>query len=254
MGHDVFISHSSKDAAVAHAILRQLERDGVRCWIAPRDIVPGATWATSIVQAITGSRLMVLVVSANSNQSSHVCREVERSIGKGVPVVPVRIDDVVPTGDLEYFLSACHWMRMPAETSDEHLRQLSDAVRVLLARAADGPPAATTAPQVSPRLVSASRVWDERSVDPAARPLSQAATTRRTAGEAAEAGVNWEPGLLERARVELATYMGPMARVLVTRAAARANTPATLRDLLAADIPSPDERERFRRNAAWANR
>ena len=42
MAHDVFISHSSHDRAAAEAALAALERAGHSCWIAPRDIVPGA--------------------------------------------------------------------------------------------------------------------------------------------------------------------------------------------------------------------
>src|SRR5215472_7170060 len=40
----VFISHSSKDREIADAICAHLESAGIKCWIAPRDIEPGATW------------------------------------------------------------------------------------------------------------------------------------------------------------------------------------------------------------------
>jgi serine/threonine-protein kinase len=52
--------------------------------------------------------------------------------------------------------------------------------------------------------------------------------------------------VLERARTALATYIGPMARVIVTRAAAKSQTLKQLYDLLAAEIPTPEDRERFR--------
>lgn len=41
MAHDVFISHSAKDKEAAHGLCAGLEARGLRCWIAPRDIVPG---------------------------------------------------------------------------------------------------------------------------------------------------------------------------------------------------------------------
>ena len=41
MAHDVFLSHSVKDKAVAEAIVARLEAESVTCWIAPRDVVPG---------------------------------------------------------------------------------------------------------------------------------------------------------------------------------------------------------------------
>ena len=47
MKADVFISHSSKDKHVADAICAVLERRGLRCWIAPRDVTPGASWGAA---------------------------------------------------------------------------------------------------------------------------------------------------------------------------------------------------------------
>jgi hypothetical protein len=52
MAHDVFISHSSKDKLAADAACAVLEGEGIRCWIAPRDITPGAEWSASIIDAI----------------------------------------------------------------------------------------------------------------------------------------------------------------------------------------------------------
>src|SRR5882724_11997376 len=45
MSHDVFISHASKDAASAQAVCGALETTHVRCWMAPRDILPGEEYA-----------------------------------------------------------------------------------------------------------------------------------------------------------------------------------------------------------------
>jgi len=63
MAHDVFVSHSVKDKAVADAILAPLEADSMTCWIAPRDVVPGANWGESIIDAIESSRIMILLFS-----------------------------------------------------------------------------------------------------------------------------------------------------------------------------------------------
>lgn len=38
---DVFISYSSVNKDAANAICHVLEENGVRCWIAPRDILQG---------------------------------------------------------------------------------------------------------------------------------------------------------------------------------------------------------------------
>ena len=107
---DIFISYSQADRECAHAVAALLEAHGLKCWIAPRDISPSADWAAEIIDAISSARVMLLVFSASSNQSPQVRREVERAVHKGVTVLPFRIEDVVPSKSLEFFLSAQHWM------------------------------------------------------------------------------------------------------------------------------------------------
>lgn len=62
--YHVFISHSSKDANRAMAVCKTLERRAVRCWIAPRDIVPGTEWGEAIIDGIDRSRILSSNVSS----------------------------------------------------------------------------------------------------------------------------------------------------------------------------------------------
>jgi hypothetical protein len=66
MAHDVFLSHSSKDKTVADAVCATLEGHSIRCWVAPRDIPAGANWGESIIDAITASKVMVVILSSDS--------------------------------------------------------------------------------------------------------------------------------------------------------------------------------------------
>jgi hypothetical protein len=112
MAHDVFVSHSVKDKAVAEAIVARLEAESVTCWIAPRDVVPGADWGESIIDAIKSSRIMILIFSQNANVSSQIKREVERAVNKGVYIIPFRVEDIPPTRALEYlFRLRSGWTR-----------------------------------------------------------------------------------------------------------------------------------------------
>jgi nucleotide-binding universal stress UspA family protein len=79
LGSDVFISYASQDAAVANSIVENLEQQGVKCWVAPRDVKPGAPYADAIIRAINEAKAMVLVLSSSATDSSHVAREVERA-------------------------------------------------------------------------------------------------------------------------------------------------------------------------------
>jgi len=122
---DIFISYSQADRGCAHEMVALLEAQGLRCWIAPRDISPSADWAAEIIDAISAARLMVLVFSSSSNQSPQVRREIERAVHKGVKVLPFRIEDVVPSKSLEFFLSAQHWLDAFPPPLEAHYRRLA---------------------------------------------------------------------------------------------------------------------------------
>jgi TIR domain len=109
-GRHIFISYSSKDAAVVGEACRALEEAGLWCWFAPRDIVPGQTWSSAIVEGIDKSRAVVLVLSRSSAASGEVLREVQRASSTDKPIVTFRIEKVEPSGGLAYFLPATQWL------------------------------------------------------------------------------------------------------------------------------------------------
>ena len=132
MAHDVFLSHSVKDKAVAEAIVTRLEAESVTCWIAPRDVVPGADWGESIINAIESSRIMILIFSQSANASSQIKREVERAVNKEVYIIPFRVDDIPPTRALEYFISSSQWMDAFSPPLERHLDNLAKTVKAVL--------------------------------------------------------------------------------------------------------------------------
>lgn len=134
MAHDVFISHSSKDKPVADAVCAAIEARGIRCWIAPRDILPGVDWGAAIVDAIGNCKVMVLVYSSNANASPQINREVERAVAKRVKLIPFRIEDAPMSKHLEYFISTAHWLDAMTEPRAAHIERLCDTVRAQLLR------------------------------------------------------------------------------------------------------------------------
>ena len=132
MGADVFVSYSQPDRTQAFEIVSQLEARGVKVWVAPRDIAPSTEWAAEIIEAIGASRIMVLVFSGASNNSPQVRREVERAVHRQVPILPVRIEDALPTKSMEYFLSAQHWLDAFPPPLTLHCEQLCRQVSALL--------------------------------------------------------------------------------------------------------------------------
>jgi hypothetical protein len=133
MQFDVFISHSSHDKSFADATCAALERAGIRCWIAPRDILPGADWGEAILNALDTCRAMVLIFSSNADSSPQIRREVERVVSRGIPVIPVRIEDKIPTKALAYFMGSVHWLDAITPPIERHLQRLADSLKAVLA-------------------------------------------------------------------------------------------------------------------------
>src|SRR5271168_2217240 len=124
----LFVSYASQDAAVANSIVDSLERQGLQCWIAPRDVKPGAQYADAIVRAINEARAVVLVMSGSAVDSAHVAREVERAASKRKSIIPFRLDDAALNPELEYFLSNSQWIDVPKLGMPAALARLKEAV------------------------------------------------------------------------------------------------------------------------------
>lgn len=162
--HDVFVSHSSRDKPVADAVVALLEQAGLRCWVAPRDVLPGSLWGEAIVEAIETSRLMVVIISRDSNRSHQVLREVERAVANEVVIIPFRIDSIEPTGAMAYYLASEHWLdaiNPPLETHITHLVEVSNALLGADGRLPTrGTP--TLSPQPQPQSRRATPWWRQR--------------------------------------------------------------------------------------------
>src|SRR5258706_14908274 len=89
-GHDVFVSYASRDVAIANAIVETLEKNGLRCWIAPRDVTPGLQYADEIVGAINDAKLVVLGLSEHAVTSPHVGKEIERASSNRRRIIGLR--------------------------------------------------------------------------------------------------------------------------------------------------------------------
>jgi TolB-like protein/tetratricopeptide (TPR) repeat protein len=126
---DVFVSYASQDAAIANAVVLALERGGLTCWIAPRDVTPGALYADGIIRAINEAKVLVLVLSGSSIASPHVGKEVERASSKRRPIITLRTDAAPLTTALEYFLSESQWIDWESEGKESALKKVTNAVR-----------------------------------------------------------------------------------------------------------------------------
>jgi TolB-like protein/tetratricopeptide (TPR) repeat protein len=142
----VFISYASQDTAVASSIVENLEHHGLRCWLAPRDVKPGALYADAIVGAINEARALVLVLSESAVTSSHVSREVERAASKRKPMIAFRIDAAPLSRALEYFLSESQWIDVRALGMPAALTKLAETAGEGLGQTVAADPVASATP------------------------------------------------------------------------------------------------------------
>jgi hypothetical protein len=106
----VFISYGSDDVALARELRRHLEKGGYSCWMAPDDVAGPRSWAEHIVQSIASCKVVLVLISSVANRSTHVSKEVDLALEHGKAVLPVRVEDVAPSGALQYLLALAQWI------------------------------------------------------------------------------------------------------------------------------------------------
>lgn len=181
----VFISHSSRDAEAANLVCRALEQNGIRCWIAPRDIPGGDSWDDAIIKGIDNSCAMVLIFSSHANESPHVKKEVHRAFSTKKMVIPLRVENVEFAGALEYIMIGVHWLDALEPPLDNHLDPLIDRVtEIVKASGERESPAPGQAPV--PKPVSRPQLSEFSAASPApaqvpTRPVASASVKKASA-------------------------------------------------------------------------
>jgi TIR domain len=132
MAHRVFVSYATEDREIADRSIAKLEKNGIGCWVSHRDVKPGEEWASSIVDAIEQSQIVVLIYSERSNESQQVLREMERAVGANLPIVPFLIEDKPLSKSMSYFLGSTHWLNASKISTDEGIRLLVNTLQKLL--------------------------------------------------------------------------------------------------------------------------
>ena len=146
---DAFLSYATPDKEAAFRLCRLLEDQGVGCWIAPRDVTPGADYGEAIIRAIEGTAATVLFLSGSANASVHVKHELERATSKCKRVIPVRLEDILPGPSLELHLATAHRLDAFRISPEQVALQLASVLR------GEGL-AATSSPAITPPITPSS--------------------------------------------------------------------------------------------------
>ena len=212
----VFVCFSSKDEAIAREVVSFLESNGVKCWISLRDVLPGHNYQEAIVEAIEAASGIVFLFSEWSSKSGEIRKEL--SIGGSVdaPVFPLRLSPIAPTGALRYELATRQYIDIFPDRKAA-LAKLASTIKMVI-----GNPQAEEA---------------------AATPIVPEPV--HIAEEPGEPIIASGSKQFEAIRSLLARHIGPIAKVLVEKAAKEASTPEEFCERLAAHVSTPADRAKF---------
>jgi photosystem II stability/assembly factor-like uncharacterized protein len=99
--------------------------------MAPRDETGGVPYDTQIKEAINECGVVVLPFSKNADDSVNVEREIRLALDRGKPVVPFRIEDVVPVR-LKFHIGGLQWITGFPGPLERHIPFLLDSVEARL--------------------------------------------------------------------------------------------------------------------------
>ncbi len=138
--HDVFISYSTKNTAIADAVCNRLEAGGVRCWYAPRDVQAGKGWAGELMRAIRKAKVFLLIYSEDYNQSRQVISELTEAVDAECTIVPFRVDQSDMNDDLAFYLKRIHWLDAINPPTQKQIESLYHHVAKVLGTTPPPPP------------------------------------------------------------------------------------------------------------------
>lgn len=221
-----FICFSSKDEAVAREVLAFLEARDLKCWISLRDVPPGHNYQESIVQAIEAAQGIVFLFSEHSNRSLEIKKELSIGGSISVPVFPLRLDPIAPSGALRYELAIRQWIDIFPDRAHALTKLAETIKRTAAAPQSSEAGDASAAEALRPRAAMPARA----AAKPQQRPEPIVAPGSKE---------------FEAIRTLLARHIGPIAKVLVEKAAMQAKTPGEFCEQLAAHVDAPAARNSF---------
>lgn len=122
--NDVFISYSSKQERAAYLVRDVLTAHDLSCWMAPDSIPNGSDYTTEIPRAIEGCKVVVLMLTSDSQNSEYVKREINLAVKGGKTIIPFAIQNCKIEKSFDFLISK--YQRINA------FSRLSDALEELL--------------------------------------------------------------------------------------------------------------------------
>jgi hypothetical protein len=122
--YDVFISYAGPDEDAAKSLCEELEKQGLQCWIAPRNVRAGNKYLEEILEGVIRSKCLLLLLSENTKFAEYVENEVERAKSYRRRIYTVRLEEVAVPKNLELILGSTQWVDSWAADYPERLQQI----------------------------------------------------------------------------------------------------------------------------------
>ena len=126
---DVIVCCSSKDKKTADAVVAALESGQVSCWVSTRDVPPDSTWETAFSRVVKTTRVMVLILSRNSDRTRQVVREVNHALENGLAIIPFRVEKFPLSAEMGHMLASTLWLDAAGTTLGA---AINDLVQLIL--------------------------------------------------------------------------------------------------------------------------
>ena len=137
---EVFISYSTVDMANAETVRNVLEKNGLSCWMAPRDIPGGSNYTKEIPIAIRNCKVFVLILSKNAQGSQWVLKELDSAVNYGKVILPFMLEDCILNDEFNFLLTGAQRYsayQKKAEAMETLISRIRGILDVPAAEAAD---------------------------------------------------------------------------------------------------------------------
>ena len=126
----VFISYSSKDSAVANQLKLLLNQNNIKTWMAPDDILAGFKYAEIITYAIKDCSCLVLLLTADAQNSNWVSREVERAVNYGKNILTIQLGNVELNAEFQLYISVNHLINIKKiDPESDDIKRLIESIK-----------------------------------------------------------------------------------------------------------------------------
>ena len=140
----IFISYSRRDSELVTRLYEDIQAQGLAVWMDRNAIEAGTLWRSSIVAGIEECRVFLLVVSAASQQSRNVAKELALAESNSKPILPVLIDKTPIQADFGYSLAGIQFVDMFRKGYADCLAEILAAIPRLSAEPASNAAAAAS--------------------------------------------------------------------------------------------------------------